>query len=77
MSGAANQLVVGSYPAAITAQAPPATGTITTADAMATEGAQRVADWHELGQLLHLSLHAGQVGGCSRCRPGACTSIVV
>lgn len=40
-SGSANQLVVGSYPAAITAQPPPATGTITTADAMATEGALR------------------------------------
>jgi hypothetical protein len=38
LSGSANQVVVGSYPAAITAQAPPATGTITTADAMATEG---------------------------------------
>lgn len=32
------QLVVGSYPAAITAQAPPAMAAITTADAMATEG---------------------------------------
>ncbi|EFN59016.1 hypothetical protein CHLNCDRAFT_137692 [Chlorella variabilis] len=32
------QMVVASYPAAITAQAPPAMQTITTADAMATEG---------------------------------------
>ncbi|PSC67241.1 AMP deaminase isoform A [Micractinium conductrix] len=37
-AGAGQQLVVGSYPANITAQPPPAMTTITTADAMASEG---------------------------------------
>lgn len=35
---APGQMVVPSYPAPITAQAPPTTQTVTTADAMATEG---------------------------------------
>ena len=71
VSGSANQLVVGSYPSAITAQPPPATGTITTADAMATEGAlllglqqartpvQCSVEWLLAMAALSIALHRG------------------
>lgn len=73
VSGSANQLVVGSYPSAITAQPPPATGTITTADAMATEGAlllglqqarapvQRSAEWLLVMAVTELCIAAGGI----------------